>query len=92
MNEKDKEITMSTYDFWCLRREHEELAKESDDVRQIVLCAKVRMDSIATGVTNSGRKGRLCYEDDNKHMYEALRLLESAREAEQKKPNDSRET
>tara|TARA_R110000823_G_scaffold313827_1_gene441909 strand:- start:944 stop:1228 length:285 start_codon:yes stop_codon:yes gene_type:complete len=78
----DDKVTMSKYDFWVLRGSHERIAVKSGCVREMVLCAKVRMDHIATGVTNPDRENRLCYEKDNEHMYSALRLLESARDAE----------
>ena len=73
---------MSNYDFWCLRNAHERLAVESGDVNEIVLCAQVRMQHIATGITNTGRPKRLAKEKDNEHLFSALRLLEAAKNAE----------
>ena len=86
---KDK-VNMSNYDFWCLRSSHERLAIKSGDVREMVLCAKVRMDNIATGITSSDRNKRLAHENDNGHMYQALRLLEAAKNAEHKIANNNR--
>ena len=80
----DNKVTMSKYDFWCLRDSHERLAVKSGDVREIVLCAQVRMDHIATGITSSDRINRLAREKDNEHMYTALRLLEEAKSADNK--------
>jgi len=78
----DDKVIMKTYDFWCLRNAHERLAIKSGDVREMVSCAKVRMDHIATGVTSSDRENRLAYEKDNEHLCTVLRLLEAARVAE----------
>ncbi len=78
----DDQVTMSNYDFWCLRNAHERLAVESGDVKEIVLCAQVRMQHIATGITNTGRPKRLANEKDNEHLFSALRLLEEAKNAE----------
>ena len=80
----DDQVTMSNYDFWCLRNAHERLAVESGDVREIVLCAQVRMQHIATGITNTGRPKRLAKDDDKEHLFSALRLLEAAKETEHK--------
>jgi hypothetical protein len=88
----DDKVIMSKYDFWCLRSSHEQLAVKSGDVREMVLCAKVRMDHIATGVTSSERENRLCNEKDNEHMYSALRLLESAKNAEYEIAKNNRAT
>lgn len=78
----DDKVTMSKYDFWCLRNAHERLAIKSGDVCEMVLCAQVRMNHIATGITCGGREDRLPHEKDNEHMYSALRLLEAAKNAE----------
>ena len=78
----DDKVIMSNYDFWCLRNAHERLAVESGDVKEIVLCAQVRMQHIATGITNTGRPKRLAKEKDNEHLLSALRLLEAAKNAE----------
>lgn len=78
----DDKVTMSKYDFWCLRNAHERLAVNSGDVREMVLCAQVRMNHITTAITNSEREDRLANEGDNEHMYSAIRLLEAAKNAE----------
>lgn len=79
---KNKDVTMSQYDFWNLRSAHERLAIKSGDVREIVLCAKVRLDNIIVGVTNSDRGNQLCYKEDEEHMYSAMRLLLAARDTQ----------
>ena len=78
----DDKVTMSKHDFWCLRGSHERLAVKSGDVKEMVLCAQVRMNHITTSVTCSGRENRLPHEKDNEHMYSALRLLDAAKLAE----------
>lgn len=78
----DGNVTMSSYDFWCLRNAHERLAVDSGDVKEIVLCAQVRMQHIETGITNTGRPKRLANEKDNDHLFTALRLLEAAKNVE----------
>lgn len=77
---KDKNVTMTQYDFWNLRSAHERLAVKSGDVREMVLCAKVRLNEISVAVTNSSRENQLCYKEDNEHMYSAVRLLLAARD------------
>ena len=83
-------VTMSNYDFWCLRSAHEKLAIESGDVKEMVLCAQIRMDFITTCVSTGGREKRLPYEKHNEHMYTALRLLNEAKNAELKISKASR--
>lgn len=75
-------VTMSKFDFWNLRVAHEEAAIKSGDVRQMALCAQVRMNHVATGVTNSDRSGQLAYEDHTQHMYVAGNLIQAARDRE----------
>lgn len=75
-------ITMSKYDFWCLRGSHERLAIKSGDVKEIVLCAQIRMNHITTSVSSSAREGRLPYPEDEENMYTAMRLLNAAKDAE----------
>lgn len=79
---KNENVTMPRFDFWNLRAAHERLAVKSGDVREIVLCAKVRLDQIGVGVTSSTRVNQLCFEEDNEHMYSALRLLKKARDVQ----------
>ena len=81
----DGKVTMSKYDFWCLRNSHERLAVKSGDVSEMVLCAQVRMNHITTSITCSDRENRLPYAKDDEHMYSALRLLEAAKSAEQER-------
>ena len=75
----NKNISINKREFWSLRSSHERLAVNSGDVREIVLCAKVRLDNVCIGVTSGDRPNRLAYEDDTDHMLEAYRLLNEAR-------------
>lgn len=79
----DDKVTMSKHEFWCLRNSHERLAVKSGDVKEMVLCAQVRMSHITTSVTCSDRENRLPYAKDEEHMYSALRILNEAKLAEQ---------
>lgn len=79
----NKDIKMSSYDFWCLRSEHERLAVKSGDVRSIMVCVKIRIDNVTTAVSNSDRENMLAYEHQEENMNVAYRLLESAKLANQ---------
>ena len=79
---KSKQVTMDSVDFWNLRAVHERLAVKSKDIREIVLCAKVRLDNVCTIVSNGDRPKQLCYEEDNEHMFTAMGLLIDARDIE----------
>ena len=77
---KSKKVEMAADDFWNLRSAHERLAVESKDVREIVLCAKIRLENVVVSISRSDRPKKLCYEEDEAQMYAATRLLNSARD------------
>lgn len=79
----DDKVIMNKHEFWCLRNSHERLAVKAGDVKEMVLCAQIRMNHITTSVTCSDRDYRLPYAKDEEHMYSALRLLNEAKLAEQ---------
>lgn len=81
---KYDKVTMEGYEFWNLRLAHEKLAVESGDVREIALCAKIRMEHIAICVTDPSRPKRLAYESHTEHLRIASSLLQAAKEAENK--------
>ena len=86
----DDKVNMSKHEFWSLRNAHERLAVSSGDVKEMVLCAQVRMKHITSTVTVGGREGRLPYPDDNEHMFTAFRLLSAAKDAEHEAARESR--
>lgn len=80
--DNDKKISIGEYDYWTLRSSHEELAKESKNVRHLVMCAKERLRNVATGVICSADESRLAHNEQYEHVYEAMRLLNLARDIE----------
>lgn len=78
MGVKDDYIRIDKDKYWKLREQHERLAKETGHVRQMVVCAKERLNEVVDSVIRSDRPKGLCYDEDQKHLNIAQKLLADA--------------